>query len=73
MNSGRMILQPLLHRHFREAVKIERIKCPYCGYEMPVRYDPEHARAEGLYVRCKGRDCKREFEIIITEKKKEVK
>ena len=73
MRSGTTISQPPLHRHFRGAVNIERVKCPYCGYEMPIQFDPERAYATGLYVRCKGRDCKREFEIRITDKKKEVK
>lgn len=40
---------------------------------MPIQFDPERAYATGLYVRCKGRNCKREFEIRITYKKKEVK
>lgn len=31
---------------------------------MPIEYE-EKAKAKGLFVRCKGRNCKREFEIKI--------
>ena len=40
-----------------------KVQCPYCGYRMPILYN-EHARCEGIFVRCKNRKCKREFEII---------
>lgn len=39
-----------------------KVKCPYCGYRMPI-YIAENARCEGLTVRCKGKKCKRLFEI----------
>lgn len=41
-----------------------KVACPYCGYEMPVFFD-EDARCTGLYIRCKGRGCRKEFEIKI--------
>ena len=44
-----------------------KIRCPYCGYEMPIRADPD-ALCKGIWVRCKGRGCKREFEIKIPVK-----
>lgn len=42
----------------------KKVKCPYCGYEMPILILPG-ARCEGLQVKCKGRSCKKEFEIKI--------
>ena len=42
-----------------------KVKCPYCGYEMPIKYTPKAAVCFGVFVRCKGRQCKREFEIKI--------
>ena len=54
-------------------IKIERIKCPYCGYRMPVWYDPEKADVRGIFVRCKGKWCRREFEIQIQAIKKQSK
>ena len=45
-----------------------KVKCPYCGYEMPIHYEPERARCKGLWVKCKGRNCKKIFEIIINTK-----
>lgn len=47
--------------------KLKTIKCPYCGYEMPVAYR-SGAECSGVYVRCKGRRCKKVFEIIIKPK-----
>jgi len=41
-----------------------KIKCPHCGYEMPIVYD-DHAKCKGVFVRCKGRKCKKIFEIKI--------
>lgn len=45
-------------------MKQHRIKCPYCGYMMPIKAD-ETAECKGIWVKCKGRNCKREFEIRI--------
>jgi hypothetical protein len=42
----------------------KQIRCPYCGYRMPIYYDPD-ASAKGIFVRCKGRDCRKEFEVDI--------
>ena len=51
-------------------VPIERVKvkCPYCGYLMPIQFDPKTAKCRGVYVRCKGRNCKRIFEVKINTK-----
>lgn len=40
----------------------EKVTCPYCGYEMPIEKDKD-AEAKGLWVKCKGRNCGKVFEI----------
>lgn len=45
----------------------KKIKCPFCGYEMPILYN-EKTIAKSLFVKCKGRNCKKEFEIKINVK-----
>lgn len=45
-----------------------RVKCPFCGYTMPIWYSPE-ANASGVFVKCKGRNCKKQFEIKISKAK----
>ncbi|HJG87455.1 hypothetical protein [Pseudoflavonifractor capillosus] len=44
----------------------KKVKCPHCGYEMPLLYD-ETAESRGIYAKCKGRNCGKEFEIVIRE------
>ncbi|MCX4257970.1 MAG: hypothetical protein OSJ54_13730 [Oscillospiraceae bacterium] len=44
--------------------KTEKIRCPYCGYIMPIKRDKD-AVCKGLRVQCKARNCKKEFEIKI--------
>lgn len=44
----------------------KRIKCPFCGYAMPIFYS-EKATAKGISVKCKGRNCGKMFEITIKE------
>ncbi len=44
----------------------EKIKCPFCGYKMPIERD-KNAVCRGLHVRCKARNCGKEFEIKINE------
>jgi len=41
-----------------------QVRCPYCGYKMPVYYGSK-ADCKGVHVTCKGRNCKKEFEIRI--------
>lgn len=41
-----------------------QVKCPVCGYKMPVFYD-KNAASHGLLIACKGRNCKTVFEIKI--------
>ena len=45
----------------------KKVKCPWCGYEMPLTYRDD-AVCRGVFVRCKGRSCKRIFEITIPTK-----
>lgn len=45
----------------------KKIKCPFCNYEMPIWYN-DKSKAEGIFVKCKGRNCKKEFEIKINVK-----
>lgn len=45
----------------------KKIKCPFCGYEMPLTYSPD-AVCRGIFIRCKGRGCKKVFEINIKTK-----
>lgn len=42
----------------------QKIKCPFCGYEMPIFYG-DTAKAKDLHVRCKARHCRKFFEIRI--------
>lgn len=39
-----------------------KVRCPYCGYEMPIYIGPTSV-CRGVLVRCKGQHCKRLFEI----------
>lgn len=47
----------------------KKVKCPYCGYEMPITYDDECAESKGIFVVCKGRNCKKKFEIKVEKVK----
>lgn len=51
-----------------ENEKKKRIKviCPNCGYEMPITYGPE-SECVGVFVSCKGRNCKNVFEVKIKD------
>ena len=43
---------------------MDKVTCPYCGYKMPIHKTPE-AVCRGLWVKCKGRGCGREFEVVL--------
>lgn len=47
---------------------MKKVKCPFCGYIMPIKYDEINAEAKGMFVKCKGRNCRKEFEIKINVK-----
>lgn len=42
----------------------KKVKCPYCGYTMPVFYSPK-AESYGVRIKCKGRRCGQTFEVKI--------
>lgn len=46
---------------------MQKVKCPYCGYEMPIKYDKD-AECKGIWVKCKGRNCGKIFEIVLKVK-----
>lgn len=46
----------------------KNVICPFCGYKMPIQYAPK-ANCSGVYVKCKGRNCRKEFEIRIKSDK----
>lgn len=46
------------------AEKRKRIRCPYCGYCMPIYYNSQ-TNVKELWVKCKGRNCKKIFEIKV--------
>lgn len=42
----------------------KNVTCPFCGYRMPIKYDDD-AKCRGLYVKCKGRQCGKTFEVKV--------
>ena len=44
----------------------KRVRCPYCDYRMPLDYDLTTS-CHGVYLRCKGSHCKKEFELVIKD------
>lgn len=48
--------------------KNKKIECPYCGYKMPITFSKD-AMCSGIFVKCKGKNCKKEFEIKINKVK----
>ncbi|MCB6661604.1 MULTISPECIES: hypothetical protein [Eubacterium] len=42
----------------------KRIKCPYCGYKMPLSLALD-AESKGVFAICKGRNCGKIFEIKV--------
>ena len=49
--------------------QFKKVKCPFCGYEQNVLYDVKNAQCKGVFLRCKARHCKKEFEIKINQDK----
>ena len=62
-----MVCRKYLAR-WQEVIKIEKIKCPYCGHEQKARYTP-NAKCKGVFIKCQARHCKKVFEIKINEDK----
>ena len=48
--------------------EMRKVKCPFCGYEMPIFYRPGTAACRDNFVKCKGKHCRKEFEIRIEVK-----
>lgn len=46
----------------------QKVKCPFCGYEMPVWYG-DQARCQGVQLKCKRKECRKEFEVVIDKGK----
>lgn len=44
----------------------KKVICKHCGYEMPIFILPG-AECQGITVRCKNRNCKKEFEVKVKE------
>lgn len=47
---------------------LAKVTCPYCGYAMPILYDAQKGVCKGIFVKCKGRNCKKQFEVKINTK-----
>lgn len=45
----------------------KKVKCPFCGYQMPIFFS-DKTECKQLFARCKGRNCKKKFEIKISVK-----
>lgn len=47
-------------------IKIEKVKvkCPYCGHPVNV-FKTSEAKCKGIFLKCKSKDCKKEFELKI--------
>lgn len=48
-----------------------KVKCPYCGYEMPLVILPE-AVCRGVTARCKNKKCRKAFEIKVNSGRQEL-
>lgn len=42
--------------------KKEKVVCPYCGHPVNV-FKSEDAKCNGVFFKCKNRECKKEFEL----------
>lgn len=49
----------------------KRVICPFCGYAMPVFFG-NNSQCSALKMQCKGRKCRKTFEIKI-EKGKQIR
>jgi hypothetical protein len=46
--------------------KQKKVRCPYCGYELPIFYSSK-SEARDIYTVCKGRNCKKKFKITLVK------
>lgn len=42
----------------------EKVRCPYCGYPVNAMQSTG-ARCEGIFFKCKNKNCRKEFELRI--------
>nr|DAQ93430.1 MAG TPA: cysteine-rich protein [Caudoviricetes sp.] len=42
----------------------KKVRCPYCGHPVNANQS-EDARCNGIFFKCKNKDCKRVFELKI--------
>lgn len=47
-----------------EKIEKKKVRCPYCGYPVNVMRVQE-ARCKGIFLKCKNKECKKEFELVI--------
>ena len=43
-----------------------KVVCPHCGYKMPLIFK-SNSNSNGVFLMCKGRSCKKTFELIIKD------
>ena len=48
---------PALEYHFK-------VLCPYCETRAPIRFIG-NSSCNGVFLKCKNRDCRKEFELIL--------
>lgn len=49
-----------------------KVKCPFCGYVMNIELK-DAAQCNGVFIRCKGRHCKKMFELLVQNGKQLIK
>ena len=53
---------------FNKKDEMNSVICPYCGYRLPLKYN-KTSNVTGISVKCKGRNCKKEFILLISKGK----
>ena len=62
-NDKIILLDNTEYEYLAEVVKIEKIKCPYCNKYMSTVMLSKDAKCNGVFIKCKNKDCKKVFEI----------
>nr|DAL31410.1 MAG TPA_asm: cysteine-rich protein [Caudoviricetes sp.] len=47
-----------------EKIKQKKVRCPYCGHPVNANQS-EDAKCNGVFFKCKNKDCRRIFELRI--------
>lgn len=42
----------------------KKVTCPYCGHPINV-FRTKDAKCKGIFLKCKNKDCRKEFEVKI--------